>query len=431
MRRKTFLAATALSAGAVALSACGPGSSSGSQGQSDGGDVTLTVWSWRTEDEEAYNRIFDVYEEANPGVTIELQTFKNSEYTQVLTTGLTGTSSAGPDIVQVQAYNRIQPFIDGGNLVAIDDTVDGIDGIEPAAIEAVQGREDGKTYGVPFASQMLQMFYNKAIFAELGLGVPKTWSEFLAVNETLQGADYTPLAIGAKDAWTLPIVHSVLGTTAFGGDEFGVAVESGEKTFEDPAFVESIDLFVQLQDYMPTDATAVSYTDAQTLFISGQAGMFPGGSFEIAFFRSQNPDLELGVFPVPPVDGSSMDEGVITAYQDGGFAINAASDKQDAAADLLSWMATSEFGQLFTDELSQPSPIEGVEVNDELLSEIVDLYTENPQKYLLYTDFRWGAPASTEVFNPEVQSLLLGQTDAEAVASEIEEGVSTWLKPSS
>lgn len=431
MRRKTFLAATALSAGAAALSACGPSTSSGSQGQSDGGDVTLTVWSWRTEDEEAYNRIFDVYEEANPGVTIELQTFKNSEYTQVLTTGLTGTSSAGPDIVQVQAYNRIQPFIDGGNLVAIDDTVDGIAGIESAAIEAVQGREDGKTYGVPFASQMLQMFYNKAIFAELELGVPKTWSEFLAVNETLQDADYTPLAIGAKDAWTLPIVHSVLGTTAFGGDEFGVAVESGEKTFEDPAFVESIDLFLQLQDYMPTDATAVSYTDAQTLFISGQAGMFPGGSFEIAFFRSQNPDLELGVFPVPPVDGSSMDEGVITAYQDGGFAINAASDKQDAAADLLSWMATTEFGQLFTDELSQPSPIEGVEIKDELLSEIVDQYTENPQKYLLYTDFRWGAPASTEVFNPEVQSLLLGQTDADAVAGEIEEGVSTWLKPSS
>jgi raffinose/stachyose/melibiose transport system substrate-binding protein len=37
----------------------------------EGEPVTLTVWSWRTEDEDAYNEIFDVYEAQNPGVTVE------------------------------------------------------------------------------------------------------------------------------------------------------------------------------------------------------------------------------------------------------------------------------------------------------------------------------------------------------------------------
>jgi raffinose/stachyose/melibiose transport system substrate-binding protein len=39
--------------------------------------VTLTMWSWRTEDVEKYNTIFDVYEAANPGVTVEFEAFLN------------------------------------------------------------------------------------------------------------------------------------------------------------------------------------------------------------------------------------------------------------------------------------------------------------------------------------------------------------------
>ena len=47
-------------------------------------DVTLTVWSWRPEDEDAYNEIFDVYEDANPGVTVEFVPFVNTDYNTIL-----------------------------------------------------------------------------------------------------------------------------------------------------------------------------------------------------------------------------------------------------------------------------------------------------------------------------------------------------------
>ncbi|GAA3931877.1 ABC transporter substrate-binding protein [Microbacterium soli] len=428
MKHKLAFSLASLTLAALALSACAPstGGSTGTDAEGDE-DVTLTVWSWRTEDADVYNAIFDVFEEANPGITIDLQTFKNSEYTQILTTGLTGTSSSGPDVVQVQAYNRIQPFIEGGNLVPIEDIVDGLDNIDPAALEASLGREDGKIYGVPFATQAIQMFYNKGIFDELGLDEPTTWAEFIDVNEALADGGYTPIAVGAKDDWTLPIVHSALATTAFGGDVFGDEVRSGEKDFTDPGFVQSIQVMKDLQPYMPADVTGVAYTDAQTLFIAEQAGMFPGGSFEINFFTTQNPDLELGMFPVPPVDGSSMSEGVVTGYQDGAFAINAASAKQEAAAKLLSWMTTTEFGQLFTDQTAQPSPVLGVSASDPLLKEILDTYNANPQKYLLYTDFRWGTPAASEIFNPGLQSLLLGDLSAADLAQQVTDGVSQWL----
>lgn len=416
----------AVGVGALALTGCAPATGSAPGAESGSGeDVTLTIWSWRVEDQAKYDAIFDVYEEAHPGVTINFETYTNgSDYLQILTTGLTGSNADGPDIVQVQGYSTIQRFIDGGNLVAIDDLVPGLDNIDQDALLASTGVADGKIYGVPFATQQLAMWYNAGIFEELGLAAPETWDEFIALNREVADAGYTPLAVGAADAWTLSIVHSVVGTGTFGGNELGEAITAGETGFTDPAFVDSLQAVADLQPYMPKGVTGVAYTEAQTLFLSEQAAMFPSGSFEQSFLQSSNPDLELGVFTVP---GRGGEPGAVTAYQDGSFAINTNSDEQEAAAELLEWMTTPEFGQLFVDNLLQPSPVQGVEYSDPIMNEFARLYGENPQKYLVYTDFRWGTPSATEILQPGLQSLFLGETDAAGLAASLDEGVAEWL----
>ena len=175
--------------------------------------VTLTMWSWRTEDIEKYNTIFDVYEAANPGVTVEFEAFLNTEYNQLLATGLEG--SDGPDLAMVRAYGGVQALIEAGQLLAIDGAVD-TSSVEQSLLAAATGRTDGNLYGVPFATQTLQVFYNKGIFDELGLSEPSTWDEFVALNEALNASDYTPMALGAKDSWMLPIFHEIVGAARYG-----------------------------------------------------------------------------------------------------------------------------------------------------------------------------------------------------------------------
>jgi raffinose/stachyose/melibiose transport system substrate-binding protein len=171
MRRRILTTAALLAGGALALSACAPSADPGSTSDA-GDDVTLTVWSWRTEDVDAYNRIFDVFEKDHPGITVEFEAFQNTEYNQILTTGLAG--SDGPDVPMVRAYGQLQPNIEAGQLEPIDGEVDGLDGIAESVIAGAKGKADGKTYAVPLATQTLQMFYNKKIFAEQGLSVPTT-----------------------------------------------------------------------------------------------------------------------------------------------------------------------------------------------------------------------------------------------------------------
>jgi raffinose/stachyose/melibiose transport system substrate-binding protein len=425
MRRRIVTTAAVLAASALALSACAPSASSGGSEAAD--DVTLKVWSWRTEDVEAYNRIFDVFEEQNPGITVEFEAFQNTEYNQILTTGLAG--SDGPDVPMVRAYGQLQPNIEAGQLEPIDGEVEGLDEIAPSVLAGAKGKEDGKTYAVPLATQTLQMFYNKAVFEELGLEPPTTWDEFIDVNESLLAAGVTPMALGAKDDWILPIFHDIVGSARYGGAAFEERVLSGETDFNDPDYVASLQLITDLEKYLTPDVVGVSYTDSQIQFTSGQAAQFPGGSFEIATFRNQAPDLEIGSYQVPLHDDAVSETPVSPAYADGNFAVNAKSENKEAAFTLLNWLATPEFGQLVADELNQFSAIPGVEYSDEVMQEAWSNYEDGQAPYLLLVDFRYGEPLGTAVLGTEIQRMLLGETDAAGAASALQDGISQWFTP--
>ena len=426
-KNRRNLTALTLASAMVALSACSPSSPSKDAGGSGGSkNVTLSVWSWRTEDVAAYNTIFAVYEKAHPGTKVDFKSFKNTEYNLILTTGLAG--SKGPDVAQVRSYGQLQPTIASKSLLPLDDVVD-LSSWDANVVKSAKGKEDGKLYAVPLAQQTLQMFYNKDIFDKFGLTPPTTWAEFMAVNAKLKKQGVTPMAVGAKDAWTLPIVHQVLAAPRFGGSTFEKAVTTGQKTFADPDWVASVDVVNKLKPYLPDSAVGVAYTDAQILFTSGKAAMFPGGSFELGFFQKQNPGLKMGVFEVPAPQGSPSMTSTTTGYADGAFGVSAKSDAQAASKDLVKWMATKEFGQLVADNIKQLSAVPGVSYSDPLMKQMADNYAKNPTPYLLLVDFRYGTPSGTDLLGTGVQEMLLGKKNASAISTDLQTGVSQWFKP--
>ena len=411
----------------VALAAaCAPSTGSSSEAGDDKGKSKLTVWSWRTEDVAAYKKIFAAYEQEHPGTSVEFKPFKNTEYNTILSTGL--TQAGGPDVAQLRSYGALQPLIKAGNLVSLDGTA-GLSDFAPSALDGAKGREDGKVYGVPFATQTLQLFYNKKIFADNGITVPTTWAELTGAADTLQKAGIIPFATTGKDTWMLPIVHDTFAASRYGGSEFAQSLENGSKDFTDPDYVASIGVVKGLQKYFPKDVVGVAYTDAQVLFTTGKAAMFPGGSFELGFFRSQAPDLDLGVFSAPPPDGSPVEQALVPGYTDGSYGVNAKSTQQKAAKELVTWMATKEFGQLVTDELKQISTVPGVSPKDPLLAEMATSYQKNPTPYLLLVGFRYGDPSGTDLLGAGVQKMMLGKSEPVDVAASLQKGVAQWYKP--
>ena len=148
-------------------------------------------------------------------MTVNFEAFLNTEYNTLVSTSLQA-GDAG-DVVQTRSYGGVKPWIDGGYLVPLEGQAS-LANYEQSVLDAVRSQEDAQVYGVPFALQTLQMFYNKAIFEELGLSEPTTWDEFVALNQTLLDAGYIPMATTAKDAWMLPILHSIVGAGTYGGN---------------------------------------------------------------------------------------------------------------------------------------------------------------------------------------------------------------------
>ena len=156
--------------------------------------VVLNFWSWRTEDVDVYNELIDIFETQHPDIEVNFTAYKNTEYNTVLSAAMKGFS--GPDIIHLRAYGGLETYAQPGYLMPLDDKVPELAGFSKTAIGGVTSISDGKMYGVPFASQTLVIYYNKAIYAELGLKVPETWDEFLANLEAVKAAGYTALANG-------------------------------------------------------------------------------------------------------------------------------------------------------------------------------------------------------------------------------------------
>ncbi|WP_443469601.1 ABC transporter substrate-binding protein [Microbacterium sp. A196] len=423
------LAIAAVGVVGLGLAACAPTSSGGGGGGGEGAEeTTVTVWSWRTEDVKQYEEIFDVYEEANPGVTVDFKPFKNTEYNQILTTGLAG--SDGPDVVQLKSYGGVQALIDSGSIIEIGSSVPALEEFPPATTAALSDINTGDIYGVPFAVNTFQVFYNTAIFEEHGIEEPTTWDEFLEISQTLKDAGVIPITMGGADAQVqIPVSTESLVAGRYGGAEFAEAVRSGEKDFTDPDYVASLELMDELKPFFPENVTATSADDAMVLFLSGQAAMYPSGSFQAGTFTSQAPDLDFDAFAMPVGDDWVSKEPITPGFVDGGYGVSARSENQDAAIDLVAWMATEEFGQMFSDLLSQNSPVPGVTNADPILQEQYSNYEANGAPYLLLTDFRYGQPWGTDLLGTAVQRIWLGEQTAEEAAADIQAGISQWYTP--
>ncbi len=95
-----------------------------------------------------------------------------------------------------------QQYIDEGLLTDLTDK----DFIKNYNLDTLMGNASQRSSVLPEHGYrcLHGLFYNKAIFSELGLEVPKTWDEFIAVCEAVKAdGKYTVLSAGAADQWPL------------------------------------------------------------------------------------------------------------------------------------------------------------------------------------------------------------------------------------
>jgi multiple sugar transport system substrate-binding protein len=190
LRRVATAIATTAVLGAT-LVACSAGGSSSGGSASDVDEAlkkggTITYWSW-TPSAEAQVAAF---EKEYPKVKVKLVNAgtNTTEYTKLQNAIKAG--SGAPDVAQVEYY-AIPQFALGKALV--DLKAYGFDSLKSDYSTGPWNSVniDGGLYGLPQDSGPMALFYNKNVFDQYGLTVPKTWDEYVADAKKLHAADPT------------------------------------------------------------------------------------------------------------------------------------------------------------------------------------------------------------------------------------------------
>lgn len=386
----------------------------------------LTFWTWRQEDRTQYATLFGEFTAANPDIRMAFQGFEPQAYGTALSTAL--AAGRGPDVIHIRAYGGTEQFARAGYLEALDRTaVPELANFSEAALGSVSMRSDGKVYAVPFASQTLGLFINRDIFTRLNLQVPETWEQFIATCRAIRerGGGVVPLANGMATAFMVEVFTSVF-SLSWHGREFVADMVAGRATFEDPRYVAALNRLTELRDFLPPGFAGVDYPTQQQLFLSGRAAMFAGGSFEIANFRRQNANLNME-FHAPPAPAAGAPR-LVSLFYDGGYAINARSEKKAAATRLIRHLSTPAFGNRFSALLGNISPIRGVRIEDRMLARVAEL-NDVSSDYIMAVHFRFQDPTGSTLLQQGVQRLMAGQQTAAQVAGDITRGIATYHAP--
>lgn len=331
--------ATAVALGG--LSACGSG-----DGAAESGDVTMTFWQNSTTGAgKAYwEKTVAAFEEANPGVTIEMQSIQNEEMDGKLQTAL--NSGDAPDIFMARGGGKLADVVAAGQAMDITDSID--DATRAAVPEGVLSafEVEDKIYGMPTAVLPGGMFYSEDLFAEAGVeGTPTTIDELGSVVEKLKGAGIDPIAVGAKDAWPAAHWYYFFALRACSQDAMNEAAES--KQFDDPCWLEAgkeLEKFVKTEPFNNGFLTTSAQQGAGSsagLLANQKAAMELMGAWNPGVIASLTPDEKplpgLGWFPFPEVDGGEGAEGAMMGGVDG-FTCSAQAPKEECTAFLNFFM---------------------------------------------------------------------------------------------
>lgn len=380
--RKTLAVSAAAIVAAMTLAACG-GGDSGSGGE-EGGDVSMTFWhNSTTGDGKAYwEDTVAAFEEANPGVTISIQSIQNEDMDGKLQTAL--NSGDAPDIFMARGGGKLADVVEAGQAMDLSDalTQETRDALGEASLAAFS--VDGSVYGVPTAVLPGGIYYSKDLFEQAGITeTPTTVDELGDAVDKLKAAGVQPIALGAKDAWPAAHWYYFFALRECSQDTMTQAAK--DMSFDDGCWTKAGE---DLQEFAGTEPFNEGYltTTAQQgagssagMIANHQAGMELMGAWNPGVIANLTPEQEpladLGWFPFPAVDGGDGDP---TAMMGGVDGFSCYVDAPAACADFLNFIAEKENQEGYAEAfVTLPASKDAQSVvTDPALQEILTAYND-------------------------------------------------------
>lgn len=353
---KKKLLCTVLSSAMMLSFMGGAVSVSASEGVS--GEVNVIHYLTETAKLQALDELIQGFEAENPGVTVNAESTSMDNYTDVVK--LKVSTGEAPDII-FGSPKTYSDLVSGGVIADLTDQEFTSRIAEGAATNVTI---DGKVYGIPLDQMANVVFYNKDIFAELGLEVPKTYSEFIDVCKKLQENGYAACAAGYQDAISLGanIYTIFFGAPYLQADHYAEEMMSGEKSAHDyESLAQALTQWREIMAFQNEDQKTIDTDRAEQLFANGEAGMIIIGTWGLGAIMNYNPDGNYGGFMFPSEE--TAEDNAIPVATDDTWMVANNSENQEAAVAFCEYMTRPEVNAKWCGTTGQLSALNDVTVD--------------------------------------------------------------------
>jgi raffinose/stachyose/melibiose transport system substrate-binding protein len=422
--KRPWLAAVAgASAVALSLTACGPANqNSGGEGEKVTETANLTYLN-TVEDAPTATILQELGKgdcsSQNAAMPFKLETVPQANLDQKLQ--LLAGQDALPNMFAAGGAPSLTQSLDkNGQLVDLEKalTDQGVmDQVEPAAVSTIKSLYGGKLNVMPYQYNIEGFWYNKKIFADQGLAVPKTWDEMVVAADKLQQAGIIPFSTGvAGQGWPITRLISAYLQRDVGPNALA-DVRDGKAKLTDPRYVKAAQAVAELgtKGYFGKAPEATDYDTINSQFLTGKAGMFYMGSWVLANYadKKQNKigNENIGFFPIPTVTGGtgSTDQTVANVGLPTGLSAKLYGEKTGA------WLKCigENYGKA---SLEKQGRISGFKVNGDVkvdaMTQLVQEQIKGTKTGLVWFEAYFSSKASTTSWN-NIGSMVNGKITAE------------------
>ena len=434
---------------ALAVSACAPGASETTEPATDGGsteetsgismevptdvDITLTLSTWEVGGLfESIDAIVQAYEAKYPNVDIVVDNSLGfGDYGSAIKLKMSGDDA--PDIAQAgQGYTMMGPLVEAGLLRPLDDYAElygWADRFGPGLLDQARFEPDGSKfgtgdlYGLAKGGNMVGVFFNREIMADLGLTPPFTdWASFSAALDAAQAAGYIPMALGNSEQWPANHTLSILiSQTCDNATMLGWIYGNEGSDFTSDCFLQAAETMEAWADSGLIDpaANSLTFEDGINRFAEGNSAFFVTGNWALpTMVEKMGENVGFARFAPVEAGGPARATGATTSP----FTISAKTEWPDVAANFIDFMTGPETADLRANGGYAPllTDVEIAAADATVINEYNAVWKEVIAQDGLTLFLDWSTVGMGAVLFPAIQELIANQTDAASLVAVVQ-----------
>lgn len=365
MIRARGRAALAAGLAAVLLSACGSFAT-----QREDEPVTLHFFQFKPEAVATFDKLIADFETEHPGIKVQQHHVPEPE--TAIRSRLVKDNM--PDVITLNGNSTFGElasagvFYDFSQEKVADEIVPGVKKV----LGDLGTAGKGEVNGLPLASNAGGIIYNKELFAEHGVEVPRTWDELIDAAKTFEEAGVTPFYGSLKDAWTsLPVFNQLAANLP--PENFWHARRAGRTSFG-KEYPEVARKLTEIYRYTQKSTFSWDYNAGNQAFAKGESAMYVQGSYALPPIKTHLPEFEAGLFPLPA--GNDPGATRLVSGVDVALTMGRHPEHPKESMEFINYLMRPEVVSAYAEEQSAIPPLKGTTPADPALKPLLPYITK-------------------------------------------------------